>query len=92
MKAVTILSEILKATIRIEKKLDEVLVALKKASPAMVLTPFHFKGQACPLCGKKVEYQPVIRTEGVGHEMIRLCGCVPQATQLPMEEQKERTI
>lgn len=89
MRPASVLSEILKAALRIEKKLDEVLVALKKANPAHVMTPFHFKTQACPLCQKPVEYIPVIRSEETGHEMIRVCGCNPQPTKLPHREEEK---
>lgn len=95
-----ILKQLLKAAIRIEKKLDELLklstvqtssVANNTAVP--MLGPLNQPGQSpCPLCLQPVVYQPVAvppppNVGGGDHQVIiRMCGCEPQTTQLPLQQ------
>ena len=88
-----LLAQILRALVRVEKKLDELLVEsrsmMSKASLATIRGPLDNQNQVCPLCQKAVTYQPVIvkvtEQPGVTMEvMVRVCGCEPRATQQPI--------
>ena len=74
-----LLREVLRAALRIEKKVDEILAYAK--SKGHNTKPMHYQGEPCPLCQRKVEYMPVpiSKTE---FQLIRICGCSPQQTQL----------
>jgi len=74
-----LLREILRSALRIEKKVDEVLSYAK--SKGHQTKPMHYRGEPCPLCQRKVEYMPAPVSEGE-FQMIRICGCSPQQTQL----------
>ncbi len=85
-----LLLQLLKALVRVEKKLDEVLKLSLKASrgdgpgnlPAMPV-PFGASG-VCPLCQKPVSYRPVdLRVSPPTRVIIRECGCEPVPTELP---------
>jgi hypothetical protein len=86
-----ILNQLLKAAIRIEKKLDETLILLRRLAKTQeavgltMLQPLSNPGQnPCPLCQKRVVYQPVVLPT---QEMvtIRICGCEPVVTELPVD-------
>lgn len=85
-----LLAEILKGVLRIEKKVDEMLGAAKKANNLQT-SPFNFKGQSCPLCLRPVRYIPVVRQDATGFDTIRVCGCSPQPTDSPMREEETTT-
>jgi hypothetical protein len=86
-----LLMQLLKAAIRIEKKLDELLKlglaeARSQKGPLASLEPLSYPTQsACPLCQKRVVYQPVSFPEVPHLVLIRSCGCEPQTNQLPIE-------
>ena len=90
-----ILRELLKASIRIEKKLDETLSLLRKVArsqqtigPAM-LQPLSNPGQnPCPLCQRRVMYQP-IKLPTQETVIVRICGCEPVVTELPTKAGQE---
>jgi len=82
--------QLLKAVIRIEKKLDELLRLSLKASETKLgnlptqLQPLSNPVQgACPLCQRQIAYKEVEMPEG--KTIIRICGCEPQTNQLPGE-------
>ena len=91
----SLLVQVLKAMLRIEKKLDEVLKLQMKSSRltsgptnplAHHLEPMDYRTQsACPLCQRQVVYQPVEFQDHPGIVVIRLCGCKPQTMQLPIK-------
>lgn len=86
-----LIKQILKAVVRIEKKLDEVLTLSLKAqtAPGMLplqLNPLNRPGQnPCPLCQQPVKYYPMIIEDGTT-EVIRECGCKPQTIELPAQQ------
>lgn len=98
----TILKQLLKSAIRIEKKLDETLrdlsFLLSKAGNGAnprFREPFNYGGQSCPLCQKPVMYKPVqvtVPVAGSDHYptydtiLVRVCGCVPETKELPIDE------
>jgi hypothetical protein len=71
--------QILRATIRIEAKLDQIL---ERTKGEKMWRPLSWKGAACPLCMKPVEYA-LVTLEGASPEIIRKCGCKPQTDKLP---------
>lgn len=77
-----ILHEVLKAIIRIEKKLDELL--RRQVDENAMHQPLNYHGQHCPLCKRPVRYVPV-SSRSEGHYMVRACGCEPMETELPVE-------
>jgi hypothetical protein len=90
----SLLMQLLKAAIRIEKKLDELLKLSLKAgygkatgvSSVAQLEPLSYPTQgACPLCQKPVSYLPVSFQDVPNLVLIRTCGCEPQTTQLPVK-------
>jgi hypothetical protein len=80
-----LLREILKSANRIEEKLDELLMGLK-LKQSIQTKPMHWKGDACPLCQRPVEYIPVLN--GTEQDLIRKCGCEPQTDQIPVQPAK----
>lgn len=89
------LNQLLKAAIRIEKKLDETLILLRRLAKTQeavgltMLQPLTNPSQnPCPLCQRRVMYQPVVlpNQEKV---IVRICGCEPVVTELPVEAGKE---
>jgi len=76
--------ELLKAVIRLEKKVDELMRRQDNdKAPRQML---HHTGQSCPLCHAAVKYQPYKPAE-LGREIIiRECQCEPTATELPKGE------
>lgn len=86
-----LLKALLVATIRIEKKLDELLKlsladAKQKRGPLVSVEPLSYPTQgACPLCQKKVMYVPTMYKDAPNQVLIRVCGCEPQANQLPVQ-------
>ena len=86
-----LLQQLLKAAIRIEKKLDELLkLSLSEArahrGTLTSLEPLSYPNQsACPLCQKQVVYLPVATPDVPNLVLIRTCGCEPKTTQLPVQ-------
>lgn len=86
-----LLAELLKAAVRIEKKLDEVMKMTMKSArsstpgdlPPMV-QPLGTSGQGCPLCQRAVTYRPVNLPQ-LGQVVLRSCGCAPVPTELPQQ-------
>lgn len=75
---------VLKAVIRIEKKLDELLklvvpMAQKPGTAVPPLPqPLHIPNQgACPLCQQPVSYQNLVDPQSGEVVPVRLCGCEP---------------
>ena len=90
-----ILKQLLKAALRIEKKLDEVLKMADTAAKAQGKNlsfgpePLSYATQSpCPLCRRPVVYQPVqiLGLNGVEQVLIRVCGCEPVASEMPINE------
>jgi hypothetical protein len=92
-----VLKQILAATIRIEKKLDEVMSDLtvrdsKTPGNIRPRVPINYGGQACPLCQKSIAYKPVritIPDDPEGKKemvLMRFCGCVPRTQELFIDE------
>ena len=88
-----LLAQILRALVRLEKKLDELLVEsralMSKATLPTIRGQLDNANQICPLCQRPVTYQPVIMKvpdqPGITMEvMVRVCGCEPRATQQPI--------
>lgn len=71
------LTEVLRALVRVEKKCDEILKLQKTATPAATVQPIHYGGQSCPLCQKPVVYLTLETGVGSPPETYRVCGCVP---------------
>lgn len=67
---------IAEALARIEYKLD--LIIEKLMMGTRTITPMHFIGHSCPVCGKRVDYQIDVSKNVV----IRHCGC--STGKLPM--------
>ena len=86
-----LLLQLLKALIRIEKKLDELLKlglieARQQRGPMTSLEPLSYPTQsACPLCQKQVVYVPASYPDVPSLVLIRTCGCEPQTNQLPVQ-------
>jgi len=86
-----LLTLLLNATIRIEKKLDEILKlvledARTKRGPLVNLEPLSYPTQgACPLCQKQVKYFPVAFKDVPDLILIRVCGCEAKTNQLPVQ-------
>jgi hypothetical protein len=86
-----LLQQLLKAAIRIEKKLDELLKLSLSGAKAqkgfmVSLEPLSYPTQsACPLCQKQVVYRPVSLPDVPTLVLIRTCGCEPQTNQLPVQ-------
>lgn len=74
-----LLRDSLRALLRIERKLDELLRAARMQNPTFVPSPLHSAGQICALCQRQVVYAPVL-VDGE-HLVVRHCGC----TALPSE-------
>jgi len=51
------------------------------------LEPLNYPTQgACPLCQKKVEYYPVVFPDAPDQQVIiRVCGCTPTVSNLPVK-------
>lgn len=87
----SLLQQLVKAAIRIEKKLDELLkmgLAESRAhrGPLVSLEPLGYPNQsACPLCQKQVTYVPTSFPEVNSLELIRVCGCEARTNQLPIQ-------
>lgn len=88
-----LLAQILRALVRVEKKIDELLVEsrsmMSKAALPTIRGQLDNAHQICPLCQRPVTYQPVIVkvTDQPGLTMevtVRVCGCEPRATQQPI--------
>ena len=75
-----ILTELLKAIVRIEKKVDSVLIRQDQSS--WPHQPLNYGGQVCPLCKHKVDYIPINIPESAETLYYRKCGCVPKQTRL----------
>jgi hypothetical protein len=86
----SLLMQLLKAAIRIEKKLDEILKlnladARSKRGPLVNLEPLSYPTQgACPLCQKQVMYAPTAFQDVPNLVLVRVCGCEPKPNQLPV--------
>ena len=87
------MKQLLKASLRIEKKLDELLNDMstreaKASGQSRIRTPLNYSGQSCPLCQRPVVYQPVqmVGLDGVETILVRVCGCEPQTKELPIPE------
>lgn len=86
-----LLLQLLKAAIRIEKKMDELLKlglieARQQRGPMITLEPLSYPTQsACPLCQKQVVYVPTSFPEVNGLVLIRVCGCEAKTNQLPIQ-------
>ena len=87
------MKQLLKASLRLEKKLDELLndVAAREAKASGVpraRIPLNYSGQSCPLCQKPVVYQPVqiVGLDGVETLLVRMCDCEPKSKELPISE------
>jgi len=89
-----LLAQILRAAIRIEKKLDELLNDVQKLLQAANRTPIRqgldSQNTTCPLCARPVKYTPVHlsvpENPKVTMEVIvRQCGCEPKTTELPVQ-------
>ena len=76
--------KLLETSLRIEAKLDELLCRSLKNNQQMV-RPMAWKGAACPMCQKPVEYIQ-IRTgsEGDVLDVYRKCGCAPSEVRGPV--------
>lgn len=87
----SLLLQLLKAAIRIEKKLDELLkLSLSQSraqkGSAAQLEPLSYPTQsACPLCQKQVVYLPASFPDVPQLVLIRTCGCEPRTNQLPIQ-------
>lgn len=75
-----ILRDLLRAAVRIERKLDELLRAARLQNPQFMPLPLHTASQVCPLCQRQIVYASVL-LDG-GYEVVRICGCiaVPEET------------
>jgi hypothetical protein len=95
-----VLKEVLRAAIRIEKKLDEVLKMILKSSKSAgpgdlppMAQPLGALGQVCPLCQKPISYRPVnlpadfraAASQSPNVVILRSCGCEPALTELPIQ-------
>lgn len=91
MSAPALLQLLLKAAIRIEKKLDELLrlgIAGARAQRGVLvqLEPLSYPTQgACPLCQKQVVYVPMTFQDLPNQVLVRTCGCEPRSSQLPVQ-------
>jgi hypothetical protein len=88
-----ILKQLLKAALRIEKKLDELLgdtkeLMVRNNGSVRFRAPFQVGKTVCPLCQKPVTYYPVqiLGLSGVEQILIRSCGCTPQTQEMPIKE------
>ena len=87
----SLLQQLMKAAIRIEKKLDEILKldlaeARQQRGPLVSLEPLSYPTQgACPLCQKQVAYIPMMFTGLPSPVPVRVCGCEVQTNQLPIQ-------
>lgn len=87
-----ILKQLLKASIRIEKKLDETLKLMGEIVKAQQKgfvpppTPMTQAQEACPLCHRSILMLPVTLKDSGDTVIIRECGCEPQTNNLPMGE------
>ena len=87
-----LLAQILRALVRQEKKIDELMRALSDLSQKMQVPHFNPKldqlNQVCPLCQQRVDYQPVMVPVPGSQEtmevMVRTCMCEPRATKQPI--------
>jgi hypothetical protein len=88
-----LLAQILRALIRLEKKVDNLTgMVVSLSSKAEVPTWVHKVdelNQVCPLCQQRVDYQPVNMNvpENPGTTMevlVRTCSCEPRATKQPI--------
>jgi hypothetical protein len=89
-----LLAQILRAAIRIEKKLDELLNDTQKLLQAASRTPIRqsldSQNTMCPLCQRPVKYTPVQlqvpeRPDLTMEVIVRTCGCEPRTTELPVK-------
>lgn len=89
------LRALLRAAIRIEKKLDELLkltlpIAQKQTgSPVPPMPqPLNIASQgACPVCQQPVTYQGLVDPETGEQVPVRMCGCEPVVIQLNQGDQ-----
>lgn len=88
-----IIKQLLKATLRIEKKLDELLgdtkeLMVRNNGSNRFRVPFSGGKTVCPICQRPVVYQPVqiLGLNGVERILIRACGCEPQTNEMPINE------
>jgi hypothetical protein len=91
MSALALLKLLLKASIRIEKKLDELLklsLAESRTQKGVLvqLEPLNYPTQgACPLCQKPVVYVPMTFQDLPDPVLVRTCGCEAKTNQLPIQ-------
>ncbi len=82
--------QVLKAVIRIEKKVDESLRLTLKATETAQgnlpdrLQPLNDMGQSCPMCIRPIQYKTMEMAPGYS-VTFRECGCEPQPNQLPIK-------
>jgi len=89
------LSSLLKAAIRIEKKLDELLkltlpVAQKQSGSPVppMCQPLNNPSQgACPVCQQPIMYQGLVDPESGEQVPVRSCGCEPVIVKLNQGDQ-----
>lgn len=81
---VWILSQILKSLLRIESKLDAILMNMKRKDPLLTFPPMSWKGQIDPVSQQKVEYVSVILDPRSPPVIIRKCGLEPGETRAPI--------
>lgn len=88
---IPLLTLLLKAAIRIEKKLDELLkmslaTARSQKGPLAQFEPLSYPTQsACPLCQTKVSYVPMVFKDLPTPILVRVCGCEARTNQLPVQ-------
>ena len=92
----TMLHQLLRAAVRIEKKLDELLkfvVTSQKVEQGQLpiqMQPLSNPVQgACPLCQKQVKYHRVVVPETGLYAVVRTCECEPPLNQLTTLKENE---
>lgn len=81
-----VMLELLKAALRIEYKLDQLLSNQKQKEGLTGLSRMDWKSQICPACGTATRYVPTRMGDG---EVVvhRECGCAPDvSTEVPRAE------
>lgn len=87
-----LLLQLLKAALRIEKKLDEILRltvnrAQNSGDPFFPPQPLSNPVQgACPLCQRPIIIKPVAIPDLGIQVPVRVCGCEPQTNELPVNQ------
>jgi len=74
------LKELMEALHRTEHKLDILIERTRKEDGLFTVSPMKRVGNTCPVCNKRVTYNPGV-IEEVGVEinvLFRTCGCSPK--------------